>query len=63
MYLKVIWNYMKGNIEGDDRELKSVKNGLITRSIRKSGKFRFGNVAPTRFSQPFDDLTTARSHI
>jgi hypothetical protein len=29
--------------------------------ISKSGKFRFGHVAPTDLSQPFDGLTTARS--
>jgi hypothetical protein len=29
--------------------------------ISKSGKFRFGHVAPPDLSQPFDGLTTARS--
>ena len=29
--------------------------------ISKLGKFQFGHVAPTNLSQPFDDLTTARS--
>ena len=32
-------------------------------SISKSGKFRFDHVAPTSLSRPFDDLTTARSHM
>jgi len=31
--------------------------------ISKSGKFRFGHVAPTDLSQPFDGLTTARSYM
>jgi hypothetical protein len=30
MLLKVLWTHMKGNIEGDAIELKSVKNVLIT---------------------------------
>ncbi|KIJ94698.1 hypothetical protein K443DRAFT_109993 [Laccaria amethystina LaAM-08-1] len=32
-------------------------------NISKSGKFRFDHVTPTSLSQPFDDLTTARSHM
>ena len=31
--------------------------------ISKLGKFRFDHVAPMSLSQPFDDLTTARSHM
>ena len=31
--------------------------------ISKSGKLRFDHVAPMNLSQPFDDLTTARSHM
>jgi len=31
--------------------------------ISKSGKFRFGHVATTDLSQPFDGLTTARSYM
>ena len=32
MQLKVVCTHMKGNIEGDAIELKSVKNVLITRT-------------------------------
>ena len=36
---------------------------VVRMYISKSGKFRFGHVAPTDLSQPFDGLITAHSYM